>query len=123
MGSKKNYGFNPQREHHSVILYEKKGKIGECVDFFYEDGCCGMRHYYWGAEEDYARSRRGEVEHSYTWDEENTEKLMLRTGTKNGRDLVQAIFKRFRDKSNEADSCIIRWCDEMGIKYVACVWY
>lgn len=41
----------------------------------------------WGAEEDWERSRDGEVEMNWYFDEENTKKLMLRTGTHNGKDL------------------------------------
>ena len=95
MAHKKYYGYKPKHEHYSVILHETGTKVGDILDFVYEDGRCGMNHYYWGSEIDYEYSRRGEVEHNYIWDKKNTKKLMLRTGTKNGKALVEAIYERF----------------------------
>jgi len=118
MAHKKYYGFKPKYEHYEVVLYEVKGKVGELLDFVYENGRCGMNHYYWGSEIDYEYNCRGEVEHNYIWDEENTKKLMLRTGTKNGRELVNDIFNRFHGERGNADSKIIQWCESKMIKYV-----
>ena len=58
-----------------------------------------------------------EVEMSWYFDEENTKKLMLHSGTKNATDSMQAMFNRFKKHSHSADSYITRWCDEKGIKY------
>lgn len=123
MGHKKYYGYKPKHEHYEVTLYEKEGKVGELLDFVYEDGRCGMNHYYWGSEIDYEYNRRGEVEHNYIWDEENTKKLMLRTGTKNGKDLVKAMYERFGIKGSSADFYIRKFCEEKDIKYDFQVWY
>ena len=72
---------------------------------------------------EYERNKRGEVEANYVWDEENTKKLMLRTGTHNGKDLVKAMYERFGDKDSSADSYIRKFCEEKGIKYTMQVWY
>lgn len=123
MGHKKDYRYKPKHEHYSVILRETGTKVGEILDFVYKDGRCGMNHYYWGSEIDYEYNRHGEVEHNYIWDEENTKKLMLRTGTKNGKDLVAEIYRRFSKHKGSADFYIRQWCENKNIKYdfQACV--
>lgn len=123
MGHKKYYGYKPPFEHYAVEFHRDTGKIGESLDFVYENGRCGMNHYYWGSEMEYERNKRGEVEANYIWDEENTKKLMLRTGTHNGKDLVKAMYERFGDKGSSADSYIRKFCEEKGIKYNMQVWY
>ena len=123
MGHKKYYGYKPPHEHYEVEFHKDMGKVGQSLDFVYDNGRCGMNHYYWGSEMDYERSRDGEVESHYIWDEENTKKLMLRTGTHNGKDLVKAIYERFKDKGTSADLCIREFCEKKGIKYDMQVWY
>lgn len=122
MGHKKYYGYKPKHEHYEVVLHEVEGKVGNLLDFVYDDGRCGMNHYYWGSEMEYEYNRHGTVEHNYVWDEENTKKLMLRTGTKNGKDLVAAIYERFHAHKGTADFYIKKWCEEKGIKYDFQVW-
>ena len=125
MGHKKYYGYKPKPktiEHYEVALYNKEGKVGETIDFVYEEGRCGMNHYFWGSELDYEYNRRGEVEQNYIWDEENTKKLMQETGTKNGKDLVAAIYERFHEQKSSADFYIRKWCEEKGIEYDFLVW-
>lgn len=126
MGHKKYYGYKPkekQPEHYEVMLYEKQGQVGESIDFVYEEGRCGMNHYYWGGETDYELNRRGRVEQNYIWDEENTKKLMLETDTKNGKDLVSAIYQQFHSYGSIADFHIKKWCEEKEIKCDFLVWY
>lgn len=65
MAHKKYYGYKPKLEHYSVVLHEEEGEVGDLLDFVYEDGRCGMNHYYWGSEIDYEYNRHGEVEHNY----------------------------------------------------------
>ncbi|MBQ4485347.1 MAG: hypothetical protein II934_10180 [Prevotella sp.] len=55
-------GLFLKHEHYEVTIYEKKGIVGEHLDFVYEDGECGMNHYFWGSEIDYEYNRHGEVE-------------------------------------------------------------
>lgn len=117
MAHKKYYGYKPKHEHYSVILHEIGTKVGDIIDFVYDDGRCGMNHYYWGSEIDYEYNRHGEVEHNYIWNEENTKKLMLRTGTKNGKTLVEAIYERFSKYKGSADFYIRQWCENKGIEY------
>ena len=123
MGHKKYYGYKPTYERYSVALYEKEGTVGEFIVFVYEDGKCRMDHCFWGSELDYERNRDGEVEHTYSWDEENTQKLMLRTGTKNGKALVKAMYDRFHTHESGADCQIRKWCDSKEINYQINVWY
>ena len=123
MAHKKYYGYKPKHEHYSVILHETGTKVGDILDFVYEDGRCGMNHYYWGSEIDYEYNRHGEVEHNYIWNEENTKKLMLRTGTKNGKALVEAIYERFSKYTGCADFHIRQWCEEKGIEYDFRAWF
>lgn len=123
MAHKKYYGYKPKHEHYSVILHETGTKVGDILDFVYEDGRCGMNHYYWGSEIDYEYNRHGEVEHNYIWNEENTKKLMLRTGTKNGKALVEAIYERFSKYKGCADLYIRQWCEEKGIEYDFRAWF
>ena len=123
MGHKKYYGYKPKHKHYSVVLHEVGGEIGDLLDFVYEDGRCGMNHYYWGSEIDYEYNRHGEVEHNYIWDEANTKLLMLRTGTKNGKALVNAIYERFHEHQGSADFYIRQWCEKKGIKYEFRAWF
>jgi hypothetical protein len=109
MGHKKYYGYKPKHEHYEVVLHEVEGKVGNLLDFVYDDGQCGMNHYYWGSEMDYEYNRHGRVEHNYIWNEENTKKLMLCTGTKNGKNLVAAIYERFHTHKGSADFYIRKW--------------
>ena len=123
MAHKKYYRYNPKHEYYSVVLHEKKGKVGDFLDFVYEDGRCGMNHYYWGGEVDFEYSRYGEVEHNYIWDEMNTKLLMLRTGTKNGNALVNAIYERFHEYLGSADIYIRQWCEKNNIIYDFRAWF
>lgn len=120
---KNHTNYKPKHEYYSVVLYEKKGDVGELLDFVFEDGRCGMNHYFWGSETDYEYNQYGEVEHNYIWDKENTEKLMLRTGSKNGKDLVNNIYERFHANGSYADQLIKEWCKQKKILYVFQAWY
>lgn len=123
MAHVKYYGYKPKHEHCKVVLHEVEGKVGNLLEFVYEDGRCRMNHYYWGSDLDYERSRDGEVESNYIWNKENTKKMMLRTGTKNGKDLVEAIYERFHQYKGSAASRITEWCKEKGIEYDYRIWY
>lgn len=63
------------------------------------------------------------MEHNHIWDKENTKKLMLRTGTKNGKDLVEAMYERFHEHKGSADFYIRQWCEKKGIKCDFRAWY
>lgn len=123
MAHKKYYGYKPKFEYHQVVLYEKKGKMGEKIDFVYDNGRCFIYHYYWGSEMEYEYNRDGEVEHIDTFDKENTKLMMLRTGTRNGKYLVEAIYQRFHNEKFNAVSKIREWCDKKGIKYHFEAWF
>ncbi len=123
MAHKKYYGYKPKFEHYQVVLYEKKGKVGDEINIVFTNGRCSINHYYWGSELDYEYNRDGEVEHNLSFDEENTKLLMLRTGTKNGKDLMDAMYQRFNKEKYNAASKIREWCDKKGIRYNTHVWY
>ena len=42
MGHKKYYGYKPPFEHYEVDFHKDTGKIGQSLDFVYENGRCGM---------------------------------------------------------------------------------
>lgn len=119
----KYYGYKKPHVHYEVTFWADKSKEGIALYFIYDDGRCGMNKYYWGSDIDNEYNRRGEVEANYMWDEENTRKLMLRTGTHNGKDLVEAIYERFKQYKDSANTHICNWCDEKDIKYQKQVWY
>ena len=123
MGHKKYYGYKPKHEHYEVTFWADKGKEGIALYFIYDDGECGMNKYYWSTDMDYERNKRGEVEANYFWDKENTKKLMLRTGTHSGKDMVAAIYERFKQYKDCANTHICDWCDEKGIEYKKQVWW
>ena len=123
MAHRKYYGYKPKYEYYSVVLFEKEGEVGQLLNFVYANGRCGMNHYYWGSDMDYERNRDGEVEHNFIWDEENTKKMMLRTGTKNGKDLVKAIYERFHAYGTFASNRIEDWCKKKNIEYDFRAWF
>jgi hypothetical protein len=83
----------------------------------YQDEKFYMVKVNWGAEEDWERSRDGEVEMTCSFDEENTKKIMLRTGTHNAKDMMKAMHERFGKYEAFADLYIEKWCQEKEIKY------
>ena len=123
MGRKKYYGYKKPDEHYEVTFWADKGKQGTALYFIYDNGVCTMNKYYWGTETDYEYNKYGEVEANYFWNEKNTKKLMLRTGTHNGKDMVKAIYERFKQFKDCADTHICYWCDEKGIIYQKQVWW
>ena len=72
-----------------MVLYEKEGKVGEKNNYVYDNGSCIIYHYSWGM--DNAYNHGGEVEYIATRDKGITTLLMLRTVTKGGKDLLNAI--------------------------------
>lgn len=123
MGHKKYYGYKKPDEHYEITFWADKGKEGIALYFIYDNGVCGMNKYYWGTEMEYEGNKNGEVEANYYWDEKNTKMLMLRTGTHNGKDMVKAIYERFKKFKDCANTHICNWCDEKGIQYKTQVWW
>lgn len=127
MGRKKYYGFKKPMEYYSVTFqddsWDKRASMGTLLVAGFLNGKFYMVKTNWGAEDDYARSREGEVEMNWHFDEENTKKMMLRTGTHNGWDLLQTIYNRYKQHRGDADEYITRWCDEKDIEYSYAVFY
>lgn len=124
MSHKKYYGYKKPEEHYSIILNDDVGKsIETMLSIAYDNGKFSIVKVNWGTEEDYERSHNGEVEMNWCFDEENTKKLMLRTGTHNGKDMLRALYERFKEKADMADFYITKFCDEKEIKYTYNVFY
>lgn len=123
MAHKKYYGYKKPNEYYSVTFRNDEGKEGIALYFNYNNGVCSMNKHYWGAELDYMYSSDGDVECTCAWNKENTEKLMLRTGTHDGQSLVNAIYERFKSHGGYADVKIKEWCKQKGIEYTESVWY
>lgn len=121
MSRKKHYGYKKQTEYYSITFHDDAadGSVEEGTMFAIEfrDGSFSMVKVYWGAVEDWERSSDGEVEMNWYFDEENTKKIMLRTGTHNAKDMMQAMYERFGKYKDLADSYIEKWCEEKEIKY------
>lgn len=105
-------------ECYSVTFHDDGDKgIGTMLVIEFCDGKFSMEKVNWGTEEDVERSRDGEVEMTWIFDDENTQKLMLRTGTHNGKELIEEMNNRFRKHKNHADEYIERFCEEKEITY------
>ena len=117
MSKRRYYGCKPKTEFHYTVLHENKGVVGSEIHFTYLNGRCSLTQIFYGSEMEYERSRDGEVELIDSFDEENTKLLMLRTGTKNGRELVEAMYERFHKEGAMAVHKIREWCDKKGIKH------
>jgi len=57
------------------------------------------------------------VEQHWLFSKEETKKLMQLTRSSNGRELVNAVYDRFKNNAYEADYNIIRWCQEEKVEY------
>ena len=127
MSHKKYYGYKKPAEYYSVKFQddtsEGRKDMGTLLFAGYADEKFYMVKVNWGAEEDFRRSQSGEVEKSWRFDKENTKKMMLRTGTRNGWDLVNAVYERFKQHKGNADYYFIRWCERKEIEYSYDVFY
>lgn len=118
---KRHYGYTKPTEHYSITFHDDvaDGYVDEGTMLAIEYRCekFYMVKVYWGAEEDWERSRDGEVEMNWRFDEENTKKIMLRTGTHNAEEMMQAMYERFGKYRDSADRLIEKWCQEKEIEY------
>ena len=119
MGHKKYYGYKKPQERYSIKLRDDaaNSRVGTMLAIGYQDEKFYMEKLNWGAEEDWERSRDGEVEMTWSFDEENTKKIMLRTGTHNAKDMMQAMYERFGKYKALAHSHIKKCCQEKYTKY------
>ena len=127
--TRKKYEYRKPNDYCSETIYEETRDLegdktmGTLIKVVYWDECCQVVKVNWGTDIDYEYSRDGEVEMTLVFDEENTKKMMLRTGTHNGWDLLQAIYNRYKQHRGDADEYITRWCDEKDIEYNYAVFY
>ena len=119
MGHKKYYGYKKPQERYSIKLHDDaaNSRVGTMFAIGYQDEKFYMEKLNWGAEEDWERSRDGEVEMTWSFDEENTKKIMLRMGTHNAKDMMQVMYERFGKYKAFADIYIEKWCKEKEIEY------
>lgn len=121
MSNKKYYGYKKQTENYSITFHDDAagGRVdeGTLLTIEYLNGKFYMVKVNWGTEEDWVRSRDGEVEMNWCFDEENTRKIMLRTGTHNAKEMMQAMYERFGKYKDSADHYIEKWCQEKEIEY------
>lgn len=121
MSNKKYYGYKKQTENYSITFHDDAagGRVdeGTLLTIEYLNGKFYMVKVNWGTEEDWVRSRDGEVEMNWCFDEENTRKFMLRTGTHNAKEMMQAMYERFGKYKDSADHYIEKWCKEKEIEY------
>ena len=121
MSNKKYYGYKKQTENYSITFHgdAADGGVdeGTLLTIEYLNGKFYMVKVNWGTEEDWERSRDGEVEMNWCFDEENTRKIMLRTGTHNAKEMMQAMYERFGRYKDSADHYIEKWCQEKEIEY------
>ncbi len=127
MSNKKYYGYKKQTENYSITFHDDAagGRVdeGTLLTIEYLNGKFYMVKVNWGTEEDWERSRDGEVEMNWCFDEENTRKIMLRTGTHNAKEMMQAMYERFGKYKDSADHYIEKWCQEKEITYSYYVHY
>ena len=127
MSNKKYYGYKKQTENYSITFHDDAagGRVdeGTLLTIEYLNGKFYMVKVNWGTEEDWERSRDGEVEMNWCFDEENTRKIMLRTGTHNAKEMMQAMYERFGKYRDTADHYIEKWCQEKEITYSYYVHY
>ena len=109
-------------DYYSAKLWDNGTKeVGSMIAVEYNRSRFMMVMVYWGDELDYERSVDGEVEQEWIFDEENTRKLMLRTGARTGKELIEAVKGRFMPKGGSADLAILNFCKEKGIEYDYCL--
>lgn len=118
MDHKKYHGYKKPEEHYSEKLYDDASKkVGTMLAIGYDNGKFYMVKVNWGAEENRERSRDGEVEMNWYFDEVNTKKLMMRTGAKNGKYLIAEMVRRFSKHKDFAYFHIEHFCKEKEISY------
>ena len=99
--TRKKYEYRKPNDYCSETIYEETRDLGgnktmgTLIKVVYWDECCQVVKVNWGADIDYEYSRNGEVEMTLIFDEENTKKLILRTGTHNGADMVSAQSRKY----------------------------
>lgn len=83
----------------------------------YEEGIFVFKRFYWGADIDYEYDMHGQVEKEYIFNKERTKKLMLRVGARNGKELMDQIVKRFKDKGINVHWEFEKFCKKKGLEY------
>lgn len=110
-------------EDHYVVCFRDDAikdpniKVGVMIAIEYSGGRFSLFRVNWGPEEEWECPMDGAVEQHWLFCEEETRKLMRLTGTSNGKELIRAIYHRFRVSAYKADYAIIEWCKEERVDY------
>lgn len=107
---------------YECMLYELRGvSIDEFIHAKYRNKCFHVLHNICGGS---VNERYGDydIEHFLDLDEENTRKMMLRTGSHDGESLIKAIKNRFGSHGAKAMKRIEEFCQEKGIEYKTSVY-
>lgn len=92
-------------------------KVGVVIAIEFDRGQLSMIRVNWGPEEGWECPFDGAVEQHWLFSKEETKKLMQLTRSSNGRELVNAVYDRFKNNAHEADHDIIKWCQEEKVEY------
>lgn len=102
---------------HHCTLYEHHGNCDdEYIIATYQNKCLEILHTITGesVREYYGNNNLDRVTY---FDEENTKKMMLRTGSHDGEGLINEIQKRFGSDGDRAKDKIEDFCKAKGIDY------
>lgn len=127
MSHKKYYGYKKPQERYSIKFRDDSENAcaakGTLFSIGYRDEKFYMEKVNWGSVEDWECYGSGEVEMTWSFDEENTKKIMLRTGKHNAKYMMQAMYERFGKYKDFAHFHIEKWCKEKDIEYSYYVHY
>lgn len=122
--ARKSYRDALKAEDYQVVCFRDDAisnpdiEVGVMIAMEFFDGIFSVVRVSWGPEEEWEHPMDGAVEQHWLFMEEETKQLMGRTGTDNGRDLLDALYNRFKDNAHDADYYIEEWCKAEGIDYV-----
>lgn len=110
---------------YSVILWKDDydAECGSLITVEFKESKLCMIRVDWGASDYYGLPSNSDVESYLFFDKENTDKLMLRTGTHNGIELLKAVYSRFHRYKDDAESKFTDFCDAKGIEYFHDVYF
>ena len=92
-------------------------KVGVMIAIEYYNNCFSMARLNWGPEMKWECPFDGAVEQHWLFNEETTKQLMLKTGARNGIELLNAMYDRFKKRARNANYHIEKWCKQQGFDY------
>lgn len=102
----------------TATFYEDTGKIGSLCAIECSEESFILVKVNWGAEEDYERSRDGEVELSWVVKGEALARLKkICNNAKTPNDIIQYLHERFASFGRHACNQLIEWLEKKSIPY------